>query len=945
MKKNYQKNTGIWLLFIIFSLYLVTASQAAQLNLKEKLPVDPKIVFGELENGLTYWFRLNQTPPNQLGLRLHVNSGSLNEEENERGIAHFLEHLAFNGSENFKPGKTVALFESLGLRFGHHQNAFTSFDQTTYVMNLPDINETSQDKGFLFLADTGFRLSLLPEEIDKERRVILEEKRARKNVRQRLFEKMLPLVAPNSLLSTRLPIGIEKTINAADQKIISSFYSKWYTPNNTTLLICGDLMPERMHELVKKYFSDWPKASSIPKSNHPGIKPYTTIRAGVITDPELTRAEIRIISLQPLRDFKTIGDFREYLIDQLGVWILNRRFDKMIKQGQAPFQEAGSYIFPYLNTATYSGAAAYCKAEEWEESFHALILEINRARKFGFLSSELKDAAKAILADTHQASQTVNTWDSKAFLKEMNESVFKDRLPIGAGNEYKLTKELLPGIKVSEISKKFNLNFPSGKCLLVISYPEKEDLPAPQESELTSIYQMSQLMQISPPKGTQRLTSLMNHEPFSGKFIQQRSEPDLGITSITFDNGVRFHSRRMDYKRGEVFASINLTGGKIQEIASIKGLTEAATIAFQQPATSLLNSTQIQNFLTGINISLSVKAMSDRISFKLHGSPEDLETGLQLIYLLLTDAKIEKSALDRWKKQKLQEIAANKINLYNQLTEKVDSILTNNDHRFIPLTESQINKITVSGAQRWLKKLLVNGSIEAAIVGEIQNEEAIKLASTYLGSLSKRALTTNHPEYKRDISPMSGPESSIVKVDTITPRSEVILAWRSAEWTNVKDRRIIQMIAQIITSRLREVIREKEGLTYSISCFSRVSQAYQNTNFLGVYFTADPDKVSKATDLSKKVIEKFAAEGPNYIEMQTVRKQFRSIIDTSQKEPSYWVYILSDLDYHGTLLENVKNALPQYLKYSREQMQEVAKKYLTPANRLEVIVKPTSKIY
>ena len=292
-------------LLIVVALTMSVATPflfAEELDLEAPLPVDPAVVkMGQLENGLSYWIRPNQTPPKKVGLLLHIDSGSLNETEEQRGVAHFLEHMAFNGSENFPAGEVVKFFESLGMRYGSDQNAFTGYDQTTYFLNIPDNKPEMLEKGFLYLSDVAGKLSLLPAEIDKERGVIAEERRARSGAGMRMMEKILPIMAPGSLLAERMPIGTPEVVQNADRKVFQDYYRTWYRPEFTTVVVCGDIEAEVAEAMIKKAFAGW-KPEGEPKQHaEHGVQLSKGLTAAVITDKEATTAEVGITIIRELR--------------------------------------------------------------------------------------------------------------------------------------------------------------------------------------------------------------------------------------------------------------------------------------------------------------------------------------------------------------------------------------------------------------------------------------------------------------------------------------------------------------------------------------------------------------------------------------------------------------------------------------------------------------------
>ena len=909
-------------------------------DLKAPLPTDPKIKVLELPNGLTCWVRPHNRPPGKVSLWLHVDSGSVNEEDNQRGLAHFLEHMAFDGTENFPPGTLVKYFESMGMRYGSHQNAFTSFNQTTYTLTLPNTKEETVDKGLLCLSDYAFRMSLLPEEVEKERKVVLEESRARKGARQRMMDKLLPILLPGSLVAERLPIGKEEVIQSAPREELVSYYQKWYRPDNTTLIVVGEVEPALIKKLLPKHFGEWKKADTPATNADYGVKAYTSLRADTVTDPEETEAEVSFVRVRALAEYVTIGSFRRELVYDIGTWIVNRRLSNMIREGRAPFQRASLGVYPLFNVCTYANAEVSGQPEKLEEMLRSLSVETKRARVHGFLAQELEDAKKSFLSSAGRAAQTEATKSARALIREMNYAITLKRLPVSDAQNFELTKQFLPGVTLEEVAAAFRKNFGSEAKLILATLPEKEGLEVPTREKLLALAREAEGTEVKALVEKERIQNLLEREPTPGTVKEQTEEPDLKILSATLSNGARVHLRSMDYKKDSVLVRITLAGGKIRETPERLGVTEAATLAFSQAASETFSSTQISDLMTGKKVSVSGHAGSDALGVSISGTPEDLEEGFRLAHLLLTRPKIEKSALDRWKERKAQGLDKHRVNVRQRLWEGMGLLLSGDDARFRVLTKEEVNAVTLEAAQSWLEQLLRSAPIEASIVGDIDRDRALALALKYLGSLPGRPRMDPSLDALREVPAQEKPQSRTVEVETITPRAEVIVGWRAADWTAVKERRTLQIAAQIMNHRLREEIREKQGLTYSIFCFASPSQAYRNASYLGAYFTADPDKIEGAAAIARGIMQKFAEEGPTDEEMETVHKQFRNDIEEGQKKTGYWSGVLSDLDYHGTKLADVKEALEKYTTYTREDLLESLRKYLVEKGQIQVIALP-----
>lgn len=904
------------------------------------LPVDPQVQISTLDNGLTVWIKHHETPPDQVGMWLHIGTGSLNETDEQRGLAHYLEHLAFNGTENFPPGTLIKYFESIGLTFGHHQNAFTSYDQTVYQITLPNTEPDTISKGLLCLADYAHRMLLTEEEIEKERGVILEEMRARKGAGQRVWEKVLPIMLPDSRVAERRPIGEEEVVREVERPDFTDYYTHWYRPETSTLIVVGDVEPTRMLELVKAQFSSWRPKTERRESVDPAVRPYERVRAAVVTDPELTEVEASVMSLRPLEPLDTVEDLRRDMVTGLGLWIIDRRLSDMVQAGKAPFQSADFYSGPFINVATYVGADAQGTPEKWQPILTSLLVELKRAREYGVLPGELDTARKALLARLEQAAATESTRDMRGVLSGLNATVARHRKPLSAAQELELARELLPGIDLREVNDAISRCFTADRRLVLLTMPEKEGLDVPGEQDLLGIARRVEATPVDPPAEKAMAESLMEQLPVAGSITESSEDSDLGVLSATLSNGVRIHLRTMDAKKDTVFVQLTIGGGRVRETAENRGITDAAVLAWQRKATRDLSSTEVRDLMTGVKVTVGGSAAGDHVKLSVTGNPADLEKGLQLAHLLLTRPRIETAALAQWKEMMAQAIQEQEKSVETQVAVGQDRLLSGGDIRLAPLTLEQVAAVELESAQEWLDRIIAEGPVEVAIVGDMPRERMEELALTYFGSLPARPREDAELEELRQVTVKEGPLTDTVQVDTITPRAVVRLGWRGPNWLEQMERRTLSIASRILQPRLRKAIREDRGLTYSIFCFSRPGTEFKDVGFLAVHFTADPDKAEEAAAIARDVVEEFAKAGPTDEEMETVRKQFKNIVETSQKEPSYWSDVMSDLDLHGASLQDVKTALEAYTTYTREQVAATVRNYVVEAGRYRVIALP-----
>jgi zinc protease len=925
------------LLVCLASSCLVGAEEA-----NAPLPTDPALRIGTLANGVTYWVRPHATPPGKITLWMRMGTGSLNEEDGQEGLAHYLEHMAFKGTEHFPAGELISYFESIGLRFGQHQNAFTGFDQTTYTLSLPDTRPETLDKGLLYLADIASRMRLAAEDVDKERSIILEEKRARKGVQQRLTDKLFPELLPGSRAARRLPIGLEETIAHLQHDDFVAYYTTWYHPEKVTILAVGDAPAEVMVEAITKNFAAWTPAQAAPADKGTGIQPYDATLPVVVTDPELTTCDIDALALRPRIPAKTVADMRRQLVERLGVWMVNRRIEQRIREGTAPYQRANVSQGLFLGTTEQLNASAEAAPAAWTEALTALITDVQRARLHGFTDQELEIAKRATLASAEHTAQTESTQDALVFIRAMNRALSLGERPLSAAQQVALLRQLLPDITRAEVAATFGTNFAPEHRAYVLSLPEQTGVAPPSREELRQVVETVLAQPVDPWQSKERPTALLETPPQPGTIVEQTRFAPLQITQVTLSNNVRVHYRFMDFKKDEVTVLITLAGGAIRESAEQRGLTEVATLALSTPATARLSSTDIRDLMTGKKIAVEGRITDDTVVLRVAGDPEALEDGLQLAHVLLQEARIEPASVTLWKDQKLQELAAAHTRIDSRAREAAALALSGNDPRRALLTPAQVKARAeaLPAAQAWLDTLLHTAPMEVAIVGDIPESRALELAAQYIGSLPPRPRHDPSLAPLRQVAGFTGPLERALEVETITPRAHPILLWRCADWQDVRGRRLMLMASRILERRVRQAVREERGLTYSTTVYAQPSKVYSATSALHVEFTADPEKVAEAAALAKSVVERFAAEGPSDAEMDTLRKQLQNNLETLYKEPRYWVEILSDLEYHGTKLVDLEGLIDKFLALSKDEVAAEMRKTVVPERFTMVLARP-----
>lgn len=930
----------VLLVVVLLVLVLPPAALAGRPGLHDPLPSDPRLVTGRLANGLAYVVRPHATAERRVGIWLQVATGSLNETDATRGIAHYLEHLAFNGSASFPPGALVPFFEAIGLTFGRDQNAFTTFDQTTYQIMVPTGQPHALDKALLFMSDVASRLDLSPAEIDRERQVILEEKRARASAGQRVSDQVVARLAPESTLGRRLPIGTEATIRALGPDDFRAFYRRWYVPSNMTLIVVGDCDPAAVVPIIAQHFGGAPAAPR-PAPLPVGVQATTGTRAIVATDPELTRAEVSLVRLAPPRPpSETVGDFRRDLVESTGAWILRRRLDADIAAGRARFEDARAAVHRWAGAAEVASVRASGSPAAWRDMLADLGQALQRARRHGFIEREMEDARTATLARARDAVTRDATAPIRSVLSAINHAVTRQAPVMAEAQRLALLEQLLPGITAREVSAAFASVFDTSGVVVVAKLPSAASVP--DTAELVRVGRAALDVTPAALADTARPTALLAAAPPAGRIVERQADAPSAVASVWLDNGVRAHHRFMDQRKGEVVIAVTLAGGTIEEDAATRGSTAAGSQAWVQPATSTLASTDVRDLLVGKRVDVGPEVDDDSVTLTVRTTPGDLETAFQLVYLLLTDPVVEPVALARWKEAQLQGIERRRLEPMQAMRHLAAEALAPTDEpRMRPLGRDEITRVTREAAQQWLRRLVARAPIEAAVVGDVDEAAALRLVAGYLGALPARPrIGVTTLASLRGVTRPPGPVRLATTIETRTPQAAVLTGFRAADARDRVEARLLTVAARVLSSRMHRTLREERQLVYGIGASSRPALAYPG---FGVFVAQAPTDPARAETLANEVdamYEHFAKEGPTDAEITIARRQLVALLDDQLQHPEFWAARLAASEYRNLGPRDPLEAREQYTRADAADVLDTFRRYWKPDSRFRILVTP-----
>ena len=681
---------------------------AAAVDLTERLPLDSAIRTGKLDNGLTYYIRQNAEPAKRAELWLAVNAGSVMEEDNQKGLAHFLEHMMFKGTQRFPSQALLDFLQSIGMKFGPDINAYTSFDETVYTLQIPTDKEADFSKAFDVLQDWAGAATLSPQDFDKERGVIVEEWRLRdKTASGRMQDKIVPMLLGDSQYAQRLPIGDMEIIRNAPVDALRSFYQKWYRPDLMAVIAVGDFDVDKIEALIRERFSKLPKADAKAAPRPTFDVPA---RAGtsvlVVKDPENPYTSVSVYQSRPSRSLETVGDYRDLLLDYLVSMMLNQRYAEVAQQADAPFLQAEAGNDSLVRPTDIYGLSAVVKEDKALAGLEALVTEFERARRNGFTAGEFERAKQDILRFYESADKEHKTSESGGYANEYVDLFLNKIASPGIEYEYPLVQRLLPGITLDDANQRIANLVTADNRAIIVQAPDKADLKLPSEAELTAVVDAVEAKKLEPYTDRVAQTNLMDQKPAPAAIVSEKTLPDLGVTDITLANGVRVIMKPTTFKKDEVVFSATSPGGN--SLVTDADYPEAAIAAswIDNSGVGDLTETELTKLLSGKLVGVSPLINELDEGFVGGASPDDLETALQLVYLYATRPRSDDNSFQVLRNQLETSLKNRSLNPESGFEDALNEILCGKSVRCGPLPLDQVGTLDEKRDFRYLPRPL-----------------------------------------------------------------------------------------------------------------------------------------------------------------------------------------------------------------------------------------------
>lgn len=905
----------------------------------EPLPLWPEVTRGTLSNGLTYYILKHGKPEKRAMLWLAVNAGSVQEDDDQRGLAHFDEHMAFNGTKRFPKQELIGYLEKIGMRFGADVNASTSWDQTVFQLEVPTDGPAFIGKGLDILRDWAGSVSYEPEEIEKERGVVLEEWRLGRGAGKRLFDKHAKVLFSGSRYAERAAIGLPEILEAAKPEALTRFYRDWYRPELMAVIAVGDFDGSQLAQLeteIKARFGDLKNPDQARARPRGGVPPATGTRVSIETDKEQTGISVTVSNLTGHRPESSRQDYRRQLGERLYGMILSGRFASLARKPDAPFLFATGGWHPATREIDTFDRFAHAKAGKTEDALRALMTEVLRTEKYGVGETELERARASLKRSVERLAETEATIDSRSLSSEITRNFFEAELMIGAAKEKELTLEWLPKVTVDELNRLAKgFAGPDGR-VIVISGPDGE--PMPTNDRVLAIIDEVGKAAIEPWEDKVETKPLLSKAPVAGRIIKEKKIPAIDVTEWTLSNGVRVIVKPTDYEIDAVQLAGNSPGGEVT--ASDQSFNDArfADEVVRAGGVGDFDVEALGKVLTDKQIHVSTAIGESTESISASGSARDLEAMLQLVYLRVTSPRKDPQAFEVWKHSTIERLTnMQRAPEATYTRESIAALFKNNPRRKLP-EPPDVAKVDPDQALGFYRARFGDVSdFTFVIVGAVDLEKLEPLVETYLASLPAKG--RKETEKDLGIRKVGGVVTRAWKLGQ-EKKAMVNLEFHGDEtWSRDKDRDMF-ILGQILSIKLREELRENMSGVYGVAAGGTILRSPHQERSFRIHFGCDPDRVEELVKAVFAEIETIKMNGVAQDDLDRVKETFLRSRETDLRKNGTWVGWLSASYRFGDDPTLILDPSKVIARMTPGHVKAAAKRYLDRKTYFESVLLP-----
>ncbi|HEU5257761.1 MAG TPA: insulinase family protein [Vicinamibacterales bacterium] len=915
--------------YAIVVCVLVAAPASAQ-SLSAKLPLNPAIHVGKLPNGITYYIRSNGEPAKRVSLRLAVKAGSIDEADDQRGLAHMLEHMAFNGSTHFKPGELIPYFESVGVAFGPHVNAYTSYDETVYMLNVPTDRAGALDHALQALSDFAGGMSLTDKEIDKERGVVLEEWRQRLGVASRLQGITDRAVYGQSKYAERLPIGLPESIQHFPYQRLRDFYRDNYTPDRIAIVVVGDLDAATAEQQIRQYFTPIPKRKSAKRPVYP-VPAHNDTRVTVATDPEAQSSSLSVFHTRPLRKSQTVGDYRRDLVRSLFEAMLNARLAEIARRPDAPFLGASSGDDTLGRTVEAFGVSARVNEGGIPKGIDALEQELARVRQFGFGDAELERVKKGTLASYERAYNERDKSESPGLASELVALFLNDVPASGIATEYELAKRFVPTITTTETAALARELVTDTNRVVIVVAPEKKGVTPPSEAAVREALGSGAAATLTAWRDDAKGNQLLPTKPMPGRVTARREIREIGVTILTLSNGVTIWLKPTDFKNDQIIFTgwakgglANVSEAEYRNLSLMTNLVGTSGVGGFSPV-------DLGKMLSGqiANASLSMGPYTHGASGS--ATPKDIETSLQLLYLSFTAANHDPDAFELMKRRLRANLANQGQSPGAVFGERVRMLNTVNHYTARSMKVEDVDALDQAKMEAFYKSQYANAAdFTFIVVGAFDVAKLEPLLATYIGSLPSQGSPTSTYSAVRLQFP-TGVKKEVVNKGQ-EPKAQTVMSFFADTNLDELEMHRLRAATSILERHLRDQLREELGGTYSVGVDYTNTLPQPGYGTTTIQFGSAPDRADSLVATVMTELDRMRREGPSADDVQKVKETEKEGLETSFKQNGFWLGALQTAQMLGWDPVSIIHRTERTDTLTAENIHDAFRKYF-PADR------------
>ena len=905
---------------------------------RSDLKPDPDILFGALPNGMRYAIRRQAIPPGQAALRLWIGAGALQETDAQQGLAHFLEHMAFNGSKAVKEGEMVRILERLGLAFGPDTNAATGFEQTTYKLDLPRASTEALDTALMVFRETAGNLTLAPDAVDRERGVVLSEERARDTPAYRLMKAQLAFYLEGQRLPTRLPIGQVEVLKTAPASQLRDFYEAYYRPERAVLAAVGDFDPHEMEAKVRARFSDW-RAVAPPRPDPPlgQVKPRgedvrLAIEPGAPASLQLTWTAAPDLSPD------TRAKQSRQLVEQLGLAVLNRRFSALARASSPPFIAAWAAKYDQTRSAEITQVGVVFQPGRWREALSVGEREQRRLVRYGVRQDELDREIVEVRAQLKAAVEGASTRRPADLADEIVGGLADQEVVTSPAFDLALFEDAVKGLTAQSVSAALKRAFAGSGPLLFAASPQ------PIEGGVGAVraaLDASRKTAVAPPAAPARLTWPYADFGAKGEVVERRPEADLGVTFVRFANGVRLTVKATPFRRDEVLVRANVGQGFVELPAGRQAPTWAAN-AVIEGGLGKIAAEDMDRVLADKLYGARFAAADDAFVFSGATRTEDLPTQLQVLAAYVLDPG--------WRPEAFQRLKTTGATIHDQyeatdsgvLSRDLAGMLHGGDRRWTFPSRQEIAAAQLDSLKAPLAPVLASGPIEVVVVGDVDLEKAIAQVGATFGALPRRAERTPAPEATRRMGfPSPTAQPGVLRHKGRTDQAIGLIAWPTEDrWADRRRLWANAVLGEVLRARLTDQVREAEGATYSPSVSYTQSAVWSGWGYIAASAELPPGKLAGFFEDVRRIAADLRDRPIADDELARAKEPRVQGLQRAQVTNAYWLAELSGAQADPRRLEIVRQIVPGTAAVTAADVQDAARRFLRDETAFRLVVRP-----